>query len=364
MASNKNQHFVPRCYLKAFAIEPSRAAINLFNLDRLRFIERAPIKHQCSGSYFYGQDLLLEKALQTSEGAYAHALTEIIATDYEVTDKHRSLLRHFWLLQHLRTEAASVRALQMTSSMREAAGVPPEEFRMGIREAVLASMRAFVDEMDAVGDLKVCLLRNRTSTPFITSDNPAVLTNRWYLTSSRTQSKSFGLHSAGALLLLPLTPEILCLGYDGDVYSLPHKKGWITVKREADVTALNQHQFLNCLGNIYVKDAAHRALVCSAYDGTIHLRPNPRHKLHYAVLDGSNDEYSRYKVVGDRAMATPHDEALIHVQTIHGRPDAWPAQLRWRPGGVVYTNGTGVGYVRRAWSSTSRGPAFRKERIH
>jgi hypothetical protein len=86
MASNKNQHFVPRCYLKPFAIEPSRAAINLLNIDRLRFIEGAPIKHQCSGNYFHGKDIQLELALQATEGAYAQALAGIIKPGYHLSD--------------------------------------------------------------------------------------------------------------------------------------------------------------------------------------------------------------------------------------------------------------------------------------
>lgn len=362
MASNKNQHFVPRCYLKPFALEPSFATINLFNIDRLRFIEGAPLKHQCSGNYFYGQDLQLEKALQATEGAYSATLAEILKPGYDLSDKHRFLLRRFWLLQHLRTEAASLRAIEMTTTMGRAAGVPAEQFRMNIREAVRESMRTFVDAMHSVDDLKICLLRNRTKVPFVTSDDPAVLTNRWYLESQRTRGKSFGLHSAGALLLLPLSPEVLCLGYDGDVYSLPHEKGWIAVKQEADVCALNQHQFFNCLANIFVKDRAHGGLIQDAYAAAAALRPKARHTLHYAVLEGHHGDHSRYRVVA-QSTAPAHEQALIHVQTIHANPSAWPKQVQWRANGSVYTNGTGVGYLRRAWLGRFEGPAFQKERL-
>lgn len=70
MATNKNQHFVPRCYLRPFTLDSANVAINLFNIDRMKFVERAPVKHQCSRDYFYGEDPALEKALQAEEGLY------------------------------------------------------------------------------------------------------------------------------------------------------------------------------------------------------------------------------------------------------------------------------------------------------
>ena len=36
-------------------------AINLFNIDRMKFVERAPVKHQCSRDYFYGRIPLWRK---------------------------------------------------------------------------------------------------------------------------------------------------------------------------------------------------------------------------------------------------------------------------------------------------------------
>lgn len=77
MATNKNQHFVPRCYLRPFTTDSANVSINLFNIDRLKFIERASVKHQCSGDYFYGEDLALERAIQFTESTYAAALRDI-----------------------------------------------------------------------------------------------------------------------------------------------------------------------------------------------------------------------------------------------------------------------------------------------
>src|SRR2546425_1225823 len=100
MATNKNQHFVPRCYLRAFTLDSANSAINLFNIDRMKFVERAPVKHQCSGDYFYGESLALENALQATEGSHATAVREILTPGFTLTDTHRDVLRRFWLLTH------------------------------------------------------------------------------------------------------------------------------------------------------------------------------------------------------------------------------------------------------------------------
>jgi hypothetical protein len=70
MADNKNQHFVPRIHLRPFTVNGDGLAINLFNLDRMKAIPNAPVRNQCSGDYFYGQNKLLENAINFIEDPY------------------------------------------------------------------------------------------------------------------------------------------------------------------------------------------------------------------------------------------------------------------------------------------------------
>jgi hypothetical protein len=359
MATNKNQHFVPRCYLRPFTLDAANSAINLLNIDRNKFVAHAPVEHQCSGDYFYGDDVALERALQVTEGRYAAALRDILTPGFTLTDSHRSVLRHFWLLQYMRTEAASRRAVEMAAGAGAVIGA--EGFSLGIRQAVHLAMRIFVDVMHSIDDLTVRLLRNRTSVPFVTSDDPAVLSNRWYLEDSRTSSRSFGLHSAGALLLLPLSPQVQFLGYDSEVYKVEHEGGWAEVRDPADVEALNQHQFLNCRANIFLRDSAHAVSVSEAYNRVAQLRPSTRHRIHYAVRDREEAGLVSYRVVDPTAERDQHREAIIHTETVHAHPSAWPRQLQQRRNGTVLTNGTAAGYVRRASVRPDPRNPFRRE---
>jgi len=54
-SKKKNQHFVPRHYLKRFSFDQG-SQIHLFNLNSKKYVPEAPLRSQCSSSYFYGED--------------------------------------------------------------------------------------------------------------------------------------------------------------------------------------------------------------------------------------------------------------------------------------------------------------------
>lgn len=248
----------------------------------------------------------------------------------------------------------------MTHATEAVAGIEGFGFRLKIRGAVQTAMRIFSDSMHIVDDLKVCLVRNRTKIPFITADDPAILANRWQQQTERTRGLSFGLHSAGAIFILPLSPNVLCVGYDGDVYSIPHVNGWVETKHETDVHTLNEHQFLNCRANIFVREESHSVIVHDQFARSEANRPSSRYLINYAVLDHRDGEYSRYVVV-DAKEAREHERAIIHTQVIHPIPSAWSRLIAWRPNGFAFTNGTGVGYVRRGGTYREDTQPFRRE---
>lgn len=346
MASNKNQHFVPRCYLREFTHNSENKAINIYNIDRKKCIPKAPVKNQCSKDYFYGKDEKLENAIQLIEGYYATTLRDIINGPRILLEEQKIILKRFWLLQYLRTEAASKRSVEMNNGMTEVAGIKGEEFNLEIKEAVQMAMHTYADIMSVIDDLKICLISNKTDFPFVTSDDPAILTNRWHLNDWRTKFSSFGLGTSGDLLFLPLTPKIICVAFDGDVYSISNKNGWTSISRARDVKAFNEHQFLNCRANIFFKDIGHQPFVAESFDEVAYNRPLERHRFNYAVLDHCNGDYSRYRVF-DPTEGREHQKAIIHTETVHHRPALWPLVIRWRFNGMVYTNGTGIGYLRK-----------------
>lgn len=360
MATNKNQHFVPRCYLRPFTPPTNSSTINLFNIDRERLITGAPLKNQCSRNYFYGKDEKLESAIQAMEQGYASTLKRVTTNNYSLTEKDSQRLKYFWLFQYLRTEESSKRHVSMANDLTQKAQLEQEVPPFKMSDAVRTSMKVFAQNMDIVSDLKGCLIRNRSKTPFITSDDPAILTNRWNFLNLQRAGRSIGLIDSGVILILPMTPEICFFAFDGDVYSIPNKKGWITIKKDSDADAINQHQYLNCKANIYIQDPNHLATIQRDFNNIKNSRLQSRHRLNFAIHEKSADGNKYYSVV-DHEIAKQHSDVLVHMETLHPKPTKWISALLWRNKGTVFTNGTGVGYVRRSYAVRQSPSKFWKE---
>jgi len=174
-----------------------------------------------------------------------------------------------------------------------------------------------------------------------------VLTNRWHVQQHPEPLLGAGLVSAGAILILPLTPEILFLAYDADVYAIDQADGWAQVLRADDAAAFNQHQYLNALANIYFADWESRDAVRDAQKAVRDRRLISRHELNYAVFDHVEDGAQVYRGIS-RAEAKEHERVMVHTKYLTAKPSAWPRQVRWRMGGVIFSDGSGGGPVRRA----------------
>jgi hypothetical protein len=211
-------------------------------------------------------------------------------------------------------------------------------------------------------DLKVCLVRNRTNLPFVTSDDPAVLTNRLHLQHPRLLGVAPGLGSAGAIFFLPLSKDVLFIAYDGGIYTVPHSRGWIDVKREQDIEAFNQHQFLNCRANIYFGEWDKRESAADGFKKIADRRPNARHRVNYAILEHEDGGVRTFRVV-DKAADHLGERALIHVEGVLAEPSRWPSQIGRRADGYAYANGSATGLIRRGVVQYVEGSDYRKMRV-
>ena len=370
MADNKNQHFVPKAHLKPFSVDGGGKAIHLFNLDRDRAIPNAPVRNQCSSDYFYGQDPQLEAAIQSVEGPYGQMLARVLPNGTIPGALDRTVLRRFILLQHLRTEAAAASASQVLAAMAQLPGVlpPGEDFdvKKAMRVAVEEAMLVYARQMRIVDDLRVTVVRNESRTPFITSDDPAVLTNRWHLQNPRGRYRPFSLRHAGLVMLLPLSPRVLAMLHDPDVYAVAHRQGVVTIDRDRDADALNAHQILNCAANVFFQDWAGRDQLAEAVRAAAQDRPERRHRTTYAVQDRTVGQHTRYAVAPlEEIDPGAGREVLIHTEILRPRPGRWPGFLTVRRNARALDNGTRTGFVRRACYEEGfvTGEGFRQIRL-
>lgn len=347
--------------MKPFTLDEQDAAICVFNIDRQILIKNAPVKKQCSGAYFYGKDESLEKAIQFMEQSYGATLRNVRQPGYILTKKDSLILKRFWLFQYMRTEAASIRAVEMNNEMGATAGMD-SSFRLEIKDAVIMAMKTYAEKMDIIDDLSSCLIKNNSKTPFVTSDDPAIMTNRWFQNDKRHLGKTYGLGSAGTLLLLPITPKIIFLAYDSDVYSIQKQNYWVKISDPNEALSFNQHQFLNCRANIYPGPGFSEQTLKENLCAFERRRISKRHNLNYAVLDKTVGDHKRYRVV-ESPDAEDHREAIMHMQTLFPKPFFWPKTIKWRNKGFGMYNGTGVGCIRRSMLAHHDGGNFIKMHV-
>lgn len=347
MADNKNQHFVPRVHLRPFTVDGAGLAINLFNLDQMKAIPNAPVKNQCSGDYFYGQNPKLESAINFIENPYG-PIVRHLSENGAVGSPVEIILKRFIYLQYVRTEAASRKASEMVLALHDVPGsdLPVPTVREASKEAVQAAMLQYKDSMRIVDDLTLCIIRNRTDVPFVTSDDPAVLTNRLHIQRPKIGGASFSVKTAGTVLVLPLSPALCAILYDGAVYSSGHRAHLIDVDRPKDVEALNAHQFLGCWANIYFREWEDRERISTQAALVKPGRPETRHTVTRAVLEKTT-EWGEYYAVKEPTDIRNGEKVLVHVASNHPIPTAWPSFLRFRPNGRAYSNNTGAGLTRR-----------------
>ena len=354
MPTHNKHHYVPRCYLKPFSVQQNEKTINLLNIRRRLFVEGASIRYQCYRKRFYGDDLVIEGVLQQIEGRYASIVKGIIE-EYRAEHADLQFLRDFCYLQYLRTDIAARRTALAERDMAHLVFEgEPEDRRPNLRgekEIVQNAIATFFETVAAIGDLKVFLAHNRTKYPFVTSDDPAALINRFYSQRLGPRWKSAGIESAGAMLFLPLSPSFLMCSYDGDVYTCPDiADGIVRIDKESDVVALNILQYLKASQNIYFSDWAGRELVQNGLDAVAERRPDKWHHIHYAVKDdeGSVPGWDRFRVVHTEAERLAAMEALIHVQNVMLVPLVWLSKIKFRHKPKFVYNQTGRGYTRRS----------------
>lgn len=347
MAFNKNQHFVPKVHLRPFTLDGENMAINLINITGLAPIENAPVKNQCSRDYFYGKDPKLESAINFIENHYGEVVRMLERGYPSVDGRVTIVLARFIYLQYLRTEAASRAMSEMVLALHDVPGsdIPLPSMRDAMLEAVQAAMHHYREAMQIVDDLTLCLVRNRTDVPFITSDDPAVLTNWLHLERRPKALRSFGPKSAGAIFLLPLTSNLCAIMFDNAVYACDHQSGWIELDRPEDIAALNAHQILRCHKNIYFRHWAARDELLTAVAAIKPRRPATRQTVTQLVLEETTDWGEKFVV---RPITDIRDgkKAMVHVQTNHPEPETWPGFLRFRADATAYSNNTGAGLTR------------------
>jgi hypothetical protein len=91
----KNQHYVPKFYLRNFSYENNKRQIGIYNLNNGFFIPKAKLKTQASKNFFYGSDGVIEDNLSNIEGDLSTIIKDVVDSK---TVPIKNSIAHFVLL--------------------------------------------------------------------------------------------------------------------------------------------------------------------------------------------------------------------------------------------------------------------------
>lgn len=264
MSKNKNQHFVPKMYLKLFG-NPDGASIGVFNIAAERFIPVASIRDQASKAWFYDRDGQVERTFGAIESRAARLLDQILQHDRlppRFGGAHHGLLT-FVSLQHERTQAALLEVNERTDQYVKAllrhqfAGQEIAEnlhrVKISRTDAMAESLLAAHLGMPLLYDLKYKLIENVSGRAFFISDAPVIFHNQLY---SGTGTPADGYANVGLQILMPLGPWRAILFYDDVAYNVGSPaSSVIRLVNPAAAMRINDLQWEAADKNLYISPA-------------------------------------------------------------------------------------------------------------
>lgn len=258
MSNKKNQHFVPKVYLKQFSSDGK--SVELCIKKSLEFRSEAAIKNQSSRNYFYGKDLEIENFLSSMETDFGIILSKLSGYSIEsLTKDDCEFLFGYTFLQWGRTEAS---AMDLVAGAKEIndfvsntfASVDTSEIRAieDRLENVKRSICLGREMLNTCSDLDFIIIFNDTPIDFITSDCPVSLYNQFH---ERIGKRSFAFGSIGAQVFFPLSPRVTFLIYDRLCYKIGKRKSkYIHISNPNDVRQLNNITFINANNVLYFRN--------------------------------------------------------------------------------------------------------------
>lgn len=262
----KNQHYLPKFYLRNFSNKKNLKQIGLYNLNNKVYCKTAKLKTQGSKNFFYGHDGVIEDALADIEGKLSKVIKQVLNNNLpqkETTDYFHLL--NFVILTYLRNPIAIESVKISNRRMREEflRKMPKEMPKEKIDEAfpsiehssaISIALSQLKNVMSMATDLEYKLLINKTNTPFIASDSPVVRYNQ-HLEEQKHYRGKAGFGSLGLQIFIPLNPDVTIMFYDSKIYRVgDKKKKYLEIKDVESINQLNLLQVLNCTDTLFFNE--------------------------------------------------------------------------------------------------------------
>jgi hypothetical protein len=264
MVERKNQHYVPKHYLRAWATDQK---LNVLPISEGKVFPDTT-DSVCSRNYFYGNPTHVEDALATLDGHHAHPLNELRdgADLTDLSDQYTKLLLSFMTTQRSRTKATKEDIQYGEDYLRDAVHDDIEhdryedqvnwksEFTDREKEDVMVDASLLgthhylislgIFAFIGIGDLQGVMLCNATDREFIISDAPMAHDIPRY--RQEMGLVPAGLGNRGLQIICPIDQNKILLLYDPAVYRFnANSRKQVLIKDPDVVDELNLLQFHN-----------------------------------------------------------------------------------------------------------------------
>lgn len=259
----KNQHYIPKFYLKNFSFENNKKQLGIYNLKSSFYFQKSKLKTQGSKNFFYGKDGEIEDSLSEIEGIYANLIHEILNSKklpFKGSLGHLALLS-FIVLTDLRNPIMIGNIKNFSSSINKHLSendknsdlinyVPEIPHNYAVNLALDNSKEI----IENIFDLDFKLIINQTETSFISSDFPIVKYNQ-FLENKNWSHVKVGYVTVGLQIFLPISPTLGIVFFDPNIYKVGFKrKRYLEISNKNDIDSLNTLQIINCLETLYFNE--------------------------------------------------------------------------------------------------------------
>ncbi len=260
MQITKNQHYVPRFYMKHFSniknmgTRKEKVLISFYQFKDDIFKKDIPTNSICSEDYFYDQDGKLENTLADMETRWSKALKSAIDENCTIDDIES--IREFVIYQICRTKAMLFHNREIVTTIMK--GILKQQFEDIVDEDVVKEslenkiqneitpefgLSNVKEIIPVIRDLEMKIITNETKMRFITSDVPIIIINPLGIYSA-------GLGSVGEVVFFPISPWKVIFFYDAKLFDkLPDR-----ICDESIIRIFNQYQYVSADERLLAKE--------------------------------------------------------------------------------------------------------------
>lgn len=251
MQITRNQHYIPRFYMKPFSIiknegtKKEKVFISFYQFKDNIFRNHVPTTSICSEEYFYDHDGKIENKLAKKESEWGRIISKINGDEQLVNEEINSL-KEFAIYQIIRTKATLLHNQDMAMSMLT--GILYEQNdglnRSTVEEVVKDDVKEKItpeynlglanDILPTISDLEMRVLKNKTDTSFIISDTPVIVINPLRIHGA-------GLSDIGIVIFFPISQQNLIVLYDSKFYGKINEE----IENSDIINSFNKYQYIS-----------------------------------------------------------------------------------------------------------------------